>query len=67
MLEILLLAAFYLNPILAIVFCLNLVAMIKKISADNKNNTSKNTFWLTISFMYIVCSIGTLQKEEGSA
>ncbi|MFJ7935933.1 hypothetical protein [Sporosarcina sp. NPDC096371] len=57
--EILMIAGFYLNPILAIVFCLNLVAIIKKISADNKSNTSKNTFWLTISFMYIVWSITT--------
>ncbi|MEK5038498.1 hypothetical protein [Sporosarcina sp. FSL K6-3457] len=55
--EILIIAAFYLNPILAIVFCLNLVAIIKKMSADSKSDTSKNTFWLTISFMYIVWSI----------
>lgn len=45
----------YLVPILAIVFCLNLVEVIKKVKVGE--STSKNTFWLTLSFTIIVWSI----------
>ncbi|KOO52244.1 hypothetical protein AMD00_07505 [Viridibacillus arvi] len=45
----------YLTPILSIIFCLNLVAILKKIKRDEK--TAKNTFWLTTSFLLIVWSI----------
>lgn len=48
----------YLMPILAIVFCLNLVGIIKKVKKDE--STSKNTFWLTISFILIVWSIAVV-------
>ena len=47
--------SFYLMPILAIIFCLNLVEIIKKIKKDQP--TAVNTFWLTISFVLIVWSI----------
>ncbi len=46
---------FYFMPILGIIFCLNLVSIIKKIKQDEK--TAKNTFWLTISFIWIIWTI----------
>ncbi len=45
----------YVMPILAITFCLNLVAIIKKIKKEQ--STTTNTVWLTISFVFIVWSI----------
>lgn len=47
-------------PILGIIFCLNLVSILTKIKKDE--NTTKNTFWLTLSFVLIIWSIsmGTL-------
>ncbi|NBI30977.1 hypothetical protein ERL59_18665 [Chengkuizengella sp. YPA3-1-1] len=45
----------YFMPILAIIFCLNLVEIIKKVKKDKP--TATNTFWLTISFALIVWSI----------
>ncbi|MBM7662147.1 nitrate reductase NapE component [Bacillus mesophilus] len=45
----------YVTPILAIIFCINLVEIIKKIKKDQP--TAKNTFWLTFSFLLIVWSI----------
>ena len=45
----------YVIPIFAIIFCLNLVEIIKKIKKDQ--STTKNTFWLTTSFVLIVWSI----------
>lgn len=50
------LTGMYLNPILAVVFCLNLVSLIKKVKNDDKK-TNSNTFWMSISFAYIVFSI----------
>ena len=49
---------FYLIPILSIVFCLNLVGILKKINKDQA--TSKNTFWMTVSFALIVWTISVL-------
>ncbi|WP_432353718.1 hypothetical protein [Sporosarcina sp. A2] len=46
---------FYLMPIFAIVFSLNLVGVIKKVKKDE--STATNTFWLTSSFALIVWSI----------
>lgn len=46
---------FYLMPILAIIFCLNLVEIIKKVKNDQ--TTAKNTFWMTTSFILIVWTI----------
>jgi len=53
---------FYLMPILGIIFCLNLVSILTKIKKDE--NTTKNTFWLTLSFVLIIWSIsmGTLME-----
>ncbi|MBS4197372.1 hypothetical protein [Lederbergia citri] len=45
----------YFMPILAIIFCLNLVEILKKIK--NEQSTAKNTFWMTASFLLIVWSI----------
>lgn len=45
----------YVMPILAIIFCINLVEIIKKIKKEQP--TSTNTFWLTASFVLIVWSI----------
>ncbi|MFJ3389633.1 MULTISPECIES: hypothetical protein [unclassified Lysinibacillus] len=40
----------YFMPILGIIFCLNLVSILTKIKKDEK--TTKNTFWLTLSYLW---------------
>ena len=55
MLTILIIIGAFLMPILAIIFCLNLVEIIKKVKNDE--STTKNTFWLTTTFMLIAWSI----------
>ncbi|HWI46909.1 MAG TPA: hypothetical protein VNU45_01625 [Rummeliibacillus sp.] len=55
---------FYLIPIFSIIFCLNLVAIMKKIKVEEK--TSVNTFWLTTSFLLIMWSIAMI-AVTGSA
>lgn len=45
----------FMMPILAIIFCINLVEIIKKVK--NEQPTASNTFWLTTSFILIVWSI----------
>lgn len=45
----------YFMPILAVIFCLNLVEIIKKVKKDE--TTERNTLWLTLSFVLIVWSI----------
>ncbi|PZX07405.1 hypothetical protein C7437_101518 [Psychrobacillus insolitus] len=47
--------AVYGTPILAIIFCLNLISIIKKVKAEE--NFSINTVWLTVSFAIMVWSI----------
>lgn len=49
---------FYFMPILAIIFCLNLVEIIKKVKHDE--STKGNTFWMTTSFIFIVWTISVL-------
>ncbi|MCA1026875.1 hypothetical protein MKX83_21345 [Cytobacillus sp. FSL M8-0252] len=49
---------FYLMPVLCIVFCLNLVSLLKKIRDEKE--TEKNTFWLTVSFSLIIYTIMSL-------
>ncbi len=49
------LISIYVMPILAIIFCLNLVEIIKKVKKEQ--SFSNNTFWLTASFVLIVWSI----------
>ena len=50
--------ALYLTPILGIIFCVNLVTIIKKIKEDLP--TAFNTFLLTVSFVLITWSIAFL-------
>ncbi len=47
-----------LMPILCVIFCLNLVSILKKVKREEK--TTVNTFWLTISFTLIMWSIAIL-------
>lgn len=49
---------FLFMPILCIIFCLNLVTIIKKVK--NNENTKTNTIWLTISFTLIMWSIAMI-------
>jgi len=49
-------------PFLCIIFCVNLVAIMKKIKNDEK--TSKNTFWLTLSFTLIMWSIAIIASAN---
>ncbi len=55
---IFLLIGFFLMPILCVIFCLNLVSILKKVKHEEK--TTVNTFWLTISFTLIMWSIAML-------
>ena len=48
----------FLMPILCIIFCLNLVSILKKVKHEEK--TTVNTVWLTISFTLIMWSIAWL-------
>ncbi|PUB08173.1 hypothetical protein C8K15_14411 [Paenisporosarcina sp. OV554] len=48
----------FIISVLCIVFYLNLVTIMKKVK--NEENTSKNTIWLTISFLFIMWSIAIL-------
>lgn len=48
----------FLVPILSIIFCLNLVTIIKKVKMDEK--TTVNTIWFTTSFVLITWSIAIL-------
>ncbi|MBP3953116.1 hypothetical protein [Bacillus suaedae] len=50
-------ASVFINPVLAIVFCINLVEILKKVSGNQKEDTAKNTFWMTLAFVYIVGTI----------
>lgn len=52
----------YLMPILAIIFCVNLVEIIKKVKKEQ--STAGNTFWLTASFVLIVWSIAVTALGE---
>lgn len=49
---------FFLTPVLGIIFCLNLVAIIKKVKSGEK--TGANTFWLTASFTLVAWSIAIM-------
>ncbi|KOF08945.1 hypothetical protein AC739_17735 [Planococcus glaciei] len=50
----------YLVPILSIIFCLNLVTIIKKAKRDEQ--TIVNTIWLTTSFVLITWSIAIMSS-----
>lgn len=52
----------YMMPILAIIFCINLVEIMKKVKREQP--TAANTFWLTASFLLIVWSIAITSLIE---
>ncbi|GAB4075225.1 hypothetical protein GCM10028778_27290 [Barrientosiimonas marina] len=60
--------AFYMGvilmPFLCVIFCLNLVSILKKIKSNEK--TTVNTVWMTISFTVIMWSIAILASYEGA-
>lgn len=58
MINIFMFIGFFLMPILCLIFCLNLVSILKKVK--HEENTTVNTFWLTISFTLIMWSIAVL-------
>ncbi|QNK89602.1 hypothetical protein H7992_08080 [Sporosarcina sp. resist] len=47
-----------LMPILCVIFCLNLVSILKKVK--NEEKTTVNTAWLTISFTLIMWGIAMI-------
>ncbi len=51
-----------LMPILCVIFCLNLVSILKKIK--NEEKTTVNTVWLTISFTLIMWSIAMIASAS---
>ena len=52
----------FIIPILAIIFCINLVEIMKKVKREERTFT--NTFWLTASFLLIVWSIAIISLAE---
>lgn len=58
MIQIFALIGFYLLPLYGIVFCLNLVSILKKIKYEE--NTSKNTIWIVVSFTLIICTFASM-------
>lgn len=54
---------FYLLPVFCIVFCLNLVSTFKKVKYEE--STSKNTLWLTVSFILIIWTLGAIGASNG--
>lgn len=46
--------SFLLNPVLAIVFCLNLTGFIKKTVNNSKASTKSNTIWMCIAATFII-------------
>lgn len=58
MMSILITIGIYFMPILCIIFCTNLVTIIKKVKIDEKTTT--NTIWLTISFTLIMWSLAMM-------
>lgn len=60
--EIMLVASIYIGwllmPILCVIFCLNLVSILKRVKHEEK--TTVNTVWLTISFTLIMWSIAMI-------
>lgn len=57
-LEIFALFGFYTLPVWGIVFCLNLIAIIEKIKAEEAHQ--KNTVWFTVSFVFIIMVIAVI-------
>jgi len=57
-LQFLTIYGFYLLPVYCIIFCLNLVSLLKKIKEEDY--TTKNTIWLTVSFILIIMTIASL-------
>ncbi|MEK3886672.1 hypothetical protein [Bacillus sp. FSL K6-3431] len=51
-----------LMPILGVIFCLNLVSIMKKIK--NEEKTTVNTVWLSISFTLIMWSIAMIASAS---
>ncbi len=49
---------FYLLPIYCIIFCLNLVSIIKKVKYEE--DTDKNTLWFGASFILIIMTIASI-------
>ena len=52
----------FLMPILCIIFCLNLVTIMKKVK--NEEKTAVNTVWLTISFTLIMWGIAVIASAS---
>ncbi len=52
----------FLMPILCIIFCLNLVTIMKKVK--NEEKTAVNTVWLTISFTLIMWCIAVIASAS---
>ncbi|HHY75058.1 MAG TPA: hypothetical protein GX497_17935 [Bacillus bacterium] len=52
--------SFLINPIFAIVFCINLISLIKKVAKDPNADIEKHAVRLTISATYIVLSLTAL-------
>ncbi|UGB28748.1 hypothetical protein [Metabacillus sp. B2-18] len=52
----------FLMPLFCIIFCLNLVTILKKVK--NEEKTTVNTVWLTISFSLIMWSIAVIASAS---
>lgn len=54
--------AVYGTPILSVIFCLNLISIIKKVKSEE--SFSINTVWLTLSFTIMMWSIAVAGLGE---
>gem|GEM_PF-2196396 len=57
LIDLILVLSFMLNPIFAIVFCLNLTSYLKKLIVTKDVNTKYNIIWMCIASTYIVFTL----------
>ncbi|PYF06253.1 hypothetical protein [Ureibacillus chungkukjangi] len=57
LIDSLLAISFLLNPILAVVFCLNLTSYLKKLTITKVLNTKGNIFWMCFASAFIVFTL----------
>lgn len=57
LIDFLMAMSFLLNPILAVVFCLNLTSYLKKLITTKEQNTKGNIFWMCFASAFIVFTL----------
>ncbi|MED3804520.1 hypothetical protein P4562_21730 [Lysinibacillus xylanilyticus] len=57
--------SFLLNPVFAIVFCLNLTGFIKKTVNNSEASTRSNIFWMCIAATFIIMTLTWMFSMTG--